>query len=495
MTAAALILVLDEGTTSTRALLFGIDGSIHGCAQRPIETRHPRPGWVEQDAGAIWAATLACAREMVAAAGGAGNIAAIGIANQRETIVAWDRSTGEPLAPAIIWQDRRTADTCAELVARGHEPTVAAATGLVINPYFSASKIGWMLDHVATVRDAGERLMIGTIDSWLTFKLTRGAHVTDASNASRTMLMRLDGDTWDDGLCDLFGVPVAALPDIVDSSGIVGTTDPDLLGGAIPIAALIGDQQGATIGQGCLTPGATKATFGTGAFILTHAGSVPPRSQHRLLATVLSQVGGRRDYALEGSLFVAGSMIQWLRDRLGIISSAPETEALARSVADSGGVTVVPAFSGLGAPHWRSDVSASIHGLTLATGRGELVRATLESIVHQIVDLGDAFAADGVCWTKIRADGGMIANDWLAQDLADMLRLPVERPANVESTARGAAMLASVGVGIYRSVDEAVAAMLPPMRVFEPKLDDAARHQRLARWRHVLAGVLAEGGG
>ena len=486
-----MILVLDEGTTSTRALLFADDGSIHGCAQRPIETRHPRPGWVEQDAGAIWASTLACAREMVAAAGGAGAIAAIGIANQRETIVAWDRTTGEPLAPAITWQDQRTARTCADLVAREHEQGVAAATGLVINPYFSATKIAWLLNHVPAVRDAGGRLMVGTIDSWLTFKLTCGAHVTDASNASRTMLMRLDRDSWDDGLCDLFGVRAAALPNIVDSSGIVGTTDPALLGAAIPIAALIGDQQGATIGQGCLVPGATKATFGTGAFILTHAGSLPPRSHQRLLTTVLSQVGGRRDYALEGSLFVAGSMIQWLRDKLGLISSAPETEALARSVSDSGGVTVVPAFSGLGAPHWRSDVSASIHGLTLATGRGELVRAALEAIVHQIVDLGDAFAADGLHWTMIRADGGMIANDWLAQDLADMLRLPVERPANVESTARGAAMLASVGVGIHRSVEDAAAAMLPPMRVFEPNLDAAARDRRLARWQDVLAGVLA----
>lgn len=486
-----MIIVLDEGTTSTRALLFGEDGSVHGCAQRAIETRHPRAGWVEQDAGAIWASTLACAREMVAAAGGAGNIAAIGIANQRETIVAWDRISGEPLAPAIVWQDQRTSAICTNLIARGHESDVAAATGLVINPYFSASKIGWLLEHVAPVRDAGERLMVGTIDSWLTYKLTRGTHVTDASNASRTMLMRLEGATWDEELCGLFGVRVDALPQIVDSSGVVGTTDPALLGGAIPIAALIGDQQGATIGQGCLAPGATKATFGTGAFILAHAGPVPPRSNHRLLTTVLCQVGGRRDYALEGSLFVAGSMIQWLRDKLGLISSAPETEAIARSVADSGGVTVVPAFSGLGAPHWRSDVAASIHGLTLATGRGELVRAALEAVVHQIVDLGDAFAADGLAWTMVRADGGMIANDWLAQDLADMLRLPVERPANVESTARGAAMLASVGVGIHRSIDDAAAAMLPPMRVFEPNLSDALRDSRLARWHHVLAGVLA----
>ena len=485
-----LILVLDEGTTSTRALLFGPDGTIHGCSQRPIGSSHPRPGWVEQDAGEIWAATLSCAREMVTVAGGADRIAAIGIANQRETIVAWDRGTGEPLAPAIVWQDRRTADICAGLREAGHEPMVAEATGLLIDPYFSATKIAWLVDQVDAVRAAGERLMVGTIDSWLAYKLTRGAHVTDASNASRTSLMRLDGADWDDDLCDLFSVHKASLPTIVDNAGIIGTTDPALLGGTIPIAAMIGDQQAAMIGQGCLTPGATKATFGTGAFILTHAGAVPPRSHHRLLTTVLCQVGGRRDYALEGSLFIAGSMIQWLRDKLGIIASAPETEALARSVADSGGVTIVPAFAGLGAPHWRSDIAGSIHGLTFGTGRGELVRAALESIVHQIVDLAGAFAADGGRWTMIRADGGMIANDWLAQDLADMLRLPVERPANVESTARGAAMLAAVGIGLYATVEEAARAMLPPMRRFEPNLDETIREQRLDRWHAVLASEL-----
>ena len=487
-----MILVLDEGTTSTRALLFGEDGQIHGCAQRPVASRYPQPGWVEQDAGAIWAATLACAREMVAVAGGADAIAAIGIANQRETIVAWDGASGEPLAPAIIWQDQRTADSCAELIARGHEPTVAAATGLTINPYFSATKIGWMIAHIPAVREAGERLMIGTIDSWLAYKLTGGVHVTDASNASRTMLMRLDGHDWDQGLCALFGVRAGALPTIVDSVGVIGMTDPALLGGAISITAMIGDQQAATIGQGCLVPGATKATFGTGAFILTHAGSAPPRSTHGLLTTVLSQIDGRRDYALEGSLFVAGSMIQWLRDKLGVIASAPETEALARSVADSGGVTIVPAFTGLGAPHWRSDLAASIHGLTLGTGRGELVRAALESIVHQIVDLGDAFAADAARWTMVRADGGMISNDWLAQDLADMLQLPVERPANIESTARGAAMLASVGAGIHRSIGEAAQAMLPAMRVFTPDMALDERAERLARWHRVLADALGQ---
>ena len=488
---APLILVLDEGTTSTRALLFGIDGAIHACAQRAIGARHPQPGWVDQDAGAIWAATLAVAREMAVAAGGPQRIAAIGITNQRETVVAWDRATGEPLAPAIVWQDRRTAGACDALRLQGVEPRVSEATGLRLDPYFSGTKIGWLLDHVPALRAAGDRLAVGTIDSWLTWKLTRGLHVTDASNASRTLLMPLTGADWDDGLCALFGVPRPCLPAIVDSAGDIGMTAADLLGAPIPITALVGDQQAATVGQGCLAPGATKATFGTGAFILTSTGTTPPRSEHRLLSTVLTQIGGQRSYALEGSLFVAGGMIQWLRDKLGIIASAPETEALARSVDSSGGVTIIPAFAGLGAPQWRSDIAGSIHGLTLGTGRGEIVRAALEAVVHQIVDLAVTFAADGAAWTRLRADGGMIANDWLAQDLADMLGIGIERPVNVESTARGAAMLAAVGAGLFPSLAGAAQAMLPPMTLFEPRMAPDERLQRLDRWHAVLEGVLA----
>ena len=488
---APLILVLDEGTTSTRALLFGANGEIHGCAQRAIETRHPRPGWVEQDAGAIWAATLAVAREMVAAAGGPQRIAAIGITNQRETVVVWDRTTGEPLAPAIVWQDRRTAEACDALRLQGVEARVSESTGLLLAPYFSGTKIGWLLDQVPAVREAGERLAVGTIDSWLTWKLTGGLHVTDATNASRTLLMPLTGADWDEGLCDLLGVPRRYLPAIVDSAGVIGATATELFGAPVPIAALVGDQQAAMVGQGCLAPGATKATFGTGAFILTSTGDKPPRSDHRLLSTVLTQVDGRRSYALEGSLFVAGSMIQWLRDKLGIIASAPETEALACSVASSGGVTIVPAFSGLGAPQWRSDIAGSIHGLTLGTGRGEIVRAALEAVVHQVVDLAATFAADGAVWTRLRADGGMIANDWLAQDLADMVGIGVERPASVESTARGAAMLAAVGVGLFPSLADAAKAMLPPMTLFEPRMPPEERQQRLDCWHEVLEGVLA----
>jgi glycerol kinase len=484
-----LILVLDEGTTSTRALLFGLDGEIHGCSQRAIETLHPRPGWVEQDAGAIWAATLASARDMVGIADG--RIAAIGITNQRETVVAWDRQTGEPLSPAIVWQDRRSAAACEELKSRGLEERISESTGLLLDPYFSATKIRWLLDNVSGVREAGDRLMAGTIDSWLTYKLTRGAHVTDASNASRTLLMPLATNTWDDGLCDLFGVPSTCLPEVVDTAGVAGSAAPDWFGAAIPIASRAGDQQAATVGQGCGAIGATKATFGTGAFILTHAGTTPPHSRHRLLSTVLTQIGGRRTYALEGSLFAAGSMIQWLRDKLGLIASAPETEALARSVPSSGGVTVIPAFGGLGAPHWRSDIAGSIHGLTFGTGRGELVRAALEAVVHQIVDLAACFAADGAAWTEIRADGGMIANDWLAQDLADMLALDVERPANIESTARGAAMLAAVGAGLHPSLEAACAAMLPPMTRFTPSMPAEVRERRLAQWHSVLGAALA----
>jgi len=486
-----LILVLDEGTTSTRALLFGLDGEIRGCSQRAIETLHPRPGWVEQDAGAVWAATLASARDMITIAGSPARIAAIGIANQRETVVAWDRKTGEPLSPAIVWQDRRTAAACEELKGRRIERQVSESTGLLLDPYFSATKIRWLLDHVPSVAEAGDRLMVGTIDSWLTYKLTRGLHVTDATNASRTLLMPLAADGWDEGLCELFGVPPTCLPEIVDTSGVAGSTAPDWFGAAIPIASRVGDQQAATVGQGCGSIGATKATFGTGAFILTHAGTTPPHSRHRLLSTVLTQIDGQRTYALEGSLFAAGSMIQWLRDRLGLIASAPETEALARSVPSSGGVTVIPAFGGLGAPHWRSDIAGSIHGLTFGTGRGELVRAALEAVVHQIVDLAGCFAADGAAWTEIRADGGMIANDWLAQDLADMLALEVERPANIESTARGAAMLAAVGVGLHPSLDAACNAMIPSMTRFTPSMPADTRESRLAQWRAVLEAALA----
>jgi len=483
-----LILVLDEGTTSTRAMLFTARGELRGTAQNELAQHYPRPGWVEHDAAEIWDKTLACARAMVEQAGGAHAIAAIGIANQRETVVAWDRTSGEPLARAIVWQDRRTAPLCEKLRAAGHEDAVRAATGLLLDPYFSATKMRWLLDHEPAVAEAARagRLAFGTIESWLAFKLT-GAHLSDAGNASRTLLLPLTGETWDEGLCGLFGVPLNALPRVVDSAGTFGTTT--LLGGAIPLRGLAGDQQAATIGQGCLAPGETKATYGTGAFILANKGARVPGSDHRLLGTVLHQLGGTRHYALEGSVFVAGSLIQWLRDSLKMIVRADETEELARSVTDSAGVVVVPALSGLGAPHWRSEARGSITGLSFAATRAHVVRAALEAISHQTQDLAAAFAADGAEWTELRIDGGMSANDWLAQDIADLTALPVVRPGFVETTALGAAMLVAVGAGLHASLEHAAAAMIGPARRFEPAMDGDAREARLAAWRRALAAT------
>jgi glycerol kinase len=487
LSVAELILVLDEGTTSTRAMLFAPDGRCLGTAQRELTQHYPAPGLVEHDAAEIWAHTHACAAEMVAAAGGAERIAAIGITNQRETIVFWDRTTGEPLAPAIVWQDRRTAGICAELKAAGHEPAVQAKTGLLLDPYFSGSKIGWALANWPELRAAGDRLAVGTVESWLVWKLTGGLHVTDATNASRTALMAIGSGGWDDGLLALFGVPRAALPEIVDCAGRFGETS--LFGAPIPICGLAGDQQAATIGQACLRPGDTKATYGTGAFVLTATGHTLPSSRNRLLATVAWQLGGERAYALEGSVFVAGSLIKWLRDDIGLIGQASETEAVARSVADNGGVFLVPALSGLGAPWWRPDARAAISGLSFSAKRAHIVRAALEAQAHQTNDLMTAFAADGSDWTCLRIDGGMAANDWIAQDLADMLGIEVERPAFVETTAMGAAMLAGVGAGLFRSLEDAAALRGPTAR-FAPKLPEDERRARLEGWGRAMQGVL-----
>ncbi len=486
-----LILVLDAGTTSTRAMLFDRSGGLRATAQQALAQHYPQPGWVEHDAGEIWQRTLAVARQVVTEAGGADRIACIGITNQRETVVAWDRQSGEPLHRALVWQDRRTADACAALRAAGHEPMVQEATGLLLDPYFSATKLRWLIDREPAVRAASltGRLALGTVESWLTFKLTGGAHITDASNASRTSLLALSGADWDAGLCDLFGVPRGALGEVTDNAGALGTCLAEHFGAAIPITGLAGDQQSATIGQGCLSPGETKATYGTGAFVLANMGSVIPRSHNRLLGTVLVQLGGQRSYALEGSVFIAGSLIQWLRDSLGLIVSAAESETLARSVPDSGGVVVVPALSGLGAPHWRPEARASITGLSFATTRAHLVRAALEAMAAQTLDLAEAFARDGARWTSLRIDGGMSANDWIAQDLADMLDLPVERPHFVETTALGAAMLAGLGSGLFASLEEAAGAMRGDVSGFSPKLSDEKRNARIVAWRKALEGA------
>jgi glycerol kinase len=484
------LLVIDEGTTSTRAMLFGADGACLAVEQKELRQHVPQPGWLEHDAEEIWAASLACARGAAEQGGGADRIAAIGITNQRETVAFWSRRTRRALAPAIVWQDRRTADSCQRLREAGREPMVQAKTGLLLDPYFSASKIAWALDHWPQLREAGADLCVGTIESWLVFRLTGGLHISDATNASRTALMDIGRGIWDDDLLGLWGVPRRALPDIVDCAGISGKTLKEHFGHAIPITGLAGDQQAASIGQACLSDGDTKATYGTGAFILTNTGTELRASRNRLLSTIAWQLGGLRSYALEGSVFVAGSLIKWLRDELGLIGTAPDSETLARSVPDSGGVQIVPAHSGLGAPHWQPHARGAITGLSFATGRAHLVRAALEAMAHQTRDLMDAFAADGAPWRLLRIDGGMASNDWLAQDLADMLDLTVERPAFVETTALGAAMLAAVGCGLYRGLGEA-AAMRGAVNRFEPNMADETRRDRLDGWRRAIASVLA----
>ncbi len=487
-----LILVIDEGTTSTRAMLFRPDGQCIATQAMELTQHYPQPGWVEHDAAEIWDRTLAVTRAVIDQAGGAARISAIGITNQRETVVFWDKTTGAPLAPAIVWQDRRTAAICRDLKEAGHEDAVQAKTGLLLDPYFSGSKIGWAMANWPQLAEAGDRLAIGTVESWLVWKLTAnenrgGLHITDATNASRTALMAIGSGGWDDGLIDLFGVPRAALPDIVDCAGRFGETT--LFGPAIPICGMAGDQQAATIGQSCLAPGQTKATFGTGAFILTQAGPTPPVSRHRLLSTVAWQLGGKRAYALEGSVFVAGSLIKWLRDSIGLIGTAAETEALARSVADNGGVYLVPALSGLGAPWWQPEARASISGLSFTNTRAHIVRAALEAMAHQAHDLKTAFAADGTDWQALRIDGGMVSNDWMAQDMADILGITVERPAFAETTALGAAMLAGVGSGLFTGLEQA-SVMRGTVEVFEPGMDQGTHMKRLDGWAAAVKSVI-----
>lgn len=489
--AADNILVLDEGTTSTRAVLFAPDGAPLHVAQQELTQHYPAPGRVEHDPAEIWDKTLAVARQVIGDAGGPDAVAAIGITNQRETVVAWDRKTGAPLARAIVWQDRRTAAFCAQMRDAGHEAAVQTKTGLLLDPYFSGTKMRWLLDNEPAVAEAAQagRLALGTIESWLVWKLTGGDHISDASNASRTQLLGLASGVWDEGLCDLLGVPRDALPQVVDSAGDLGMTQADLFGKPLPICGLAGDQQAAMVGQGCLSAGDSKATYGTGAFVLANMGRTVPQSQHRLLGTVLYQLSGERHYALEGSIFVAGSLIKWLRDQLGLIGNASDTAALAASVTDSAGVTVIPALSGLGAPHWRPEARAVIAGLSFASEKAHVVRAALESMAHQTHDLATAFAADGAPWTRLRIDGGMSANDWMAQDLADILALDVERPAYVETTALGAGILAGFGAGLFASLDEAARAMGSKTRSFTPQMDEQVRRERLARWHAALENI------
>ncbi len=487
------ILVIDEGTTSTRAVAFTLDGHIAAEARQPLTQGFPKSGWVEHDAGEIWARSLACAEE-VAEKVGADSVACIGITNQRETVVFWDRETRQPLSPAIVWQDRRTAEMCARLKAAGHEPEVQAKTGLLLDPYFSATKIGWALQNwpeVARAADAG-RLCAGTVDAYLRFRLSKGeVFETDASNAARTLLMDLAAQSWDPGLCDLFGAPEGLLPFIGDCSGALGVAV--IAGREIPVTGAAGDQQAAAVGQGCFAPGAVKATYGTGAFLIANAGAAPPASHNRLLATLGWKLGGKTAYALEGSIFVAGSAVQWLRDGLGLIGDAVETEALARSVPDSGGAMFVPAFAGLGAPWWEPEARGVISGLSGGTSRAHIVRACLESMGNQTADVLEAMAADGVEPGVVKVDGGMVRNDWLCQDLADALGIEIERPEIIETTAMGAAMLAGVGAGLFASLEEAESAMRRVDRRFQPQVNTGSA--ALAARSLEDGGEAGQGGG
>ncbi len=490
------VLAIDQGTTSTRAMLFDREARMVSVAQRELPQHYPRAGWVEHDAKDIWRDTLAVVREAIAgSAVSLDRIAAIGVANQRETVVVWDRSTGEPIHRAIVWQDRRTADLCASLKAEGTEEEVQAKTGLLLDPYFSATKLAWILDNVAGARSRAERgeLAFGTIDSFLLWRLTGGAvHATDATNASRTMLYDIHAQRWDADLCRLFRIPEALLPEVRDNSGSFGVTAAGLLDRQIPIGGMAGDQQAALIGQACFDPGMVKSTYGTGCFLLLNTGEKAVRSANRLLTTPAYRLNGRTTYAVEGSIFVAGAAIKWLRDGLGILGDAAELEKLATQVADSHGVYMVPAFVGLGAPHWDPDARAAIHGLTLDATGAHLARAALEAVAYQTLDLLDAMKADG-CATPsaLRVDGGMAANGWLCQFLADILDCRVDRPVNVETTALGAAFLAGLATGVWKDLEE-VSRTWSAGESFSPAMSGERRQALVQGWRKALQRTLSD---
>ena len=486
------LLAIDQGTTSTRAIVFGRDGARLAAAQRELPQAYPHSGWVEHDALRIWDDVLACVREALATAKlGAADIAAIGITNQRETTVLWERASGKPIHPAIVWQDRRTADWCREHNSAERERWLQQKTGLLLDPYFSATKIAWTLDQVKGARARAERgeLAFGTIDSWLLWKLSGGKlHATDATNASRTLLYNLHTQDWDAELLDFFGVPAKLLPEVRDSAADYGKSEAALFGGAIPIGALVGDQQSATVGQACFKPGMIKSTYGTGCFLVLNTGDQPAQSRHRLLNTVGYRLGGRTTHALEGSIFVAGAAVQWLRDAVRLIGAAGETEALARSIDGTQGVYLVPAFTGLGAPYWDPQARGAIFGLTRDSGIAHIVRAALESVCYQTRDLLEAMREDATPPTELRVDGGMAVNDWLMQFLSDILGIPVVRPQTVETTALGAALLAGLQADVYASLDE-IGALWRIDRRFEPALDAARADTLYAGWREAVSRV------
>ncbi len=485
------IIAIDQGTTSTRALLFDEQAVPVAVTQVEYPQYHPRSGWVEQDPEDIWRDTVAIVRALLKKAGlAAPDIAAIGITNQRETTLLWDRVTGDPLHRAIVWQDRRTADACAALKTAGHEPLVRQRTGLLLDPYFSGTKLAWLLDNIPNARtraQAGE-LAFGTVDSFLLWRLTGGkVHATDATNASRTLLFDIHRQCWDPALLALLDIPASLLPRVGDSSEIYGATDPDLFGAPIPIGGVAGDQQAALVGHGCFSPGSAKATYGTGCFLLLNAGDQAPAPIDGLVTTTAYRLDGKPAYAIEGSIFVAGAAVKWLRDQLAILSEAKETELLAASLPDNGGVYFVPAFVGLGAPHWRPEASGLITGLTLDSGRAHLARAALEAVAYQTADLVDAM---GMRPANLCVDGGMVANGWLCRFLANMLDLPIIRPPTLEVTARGAAALAGMAVGLWdRTI---VSPDNPHADHFQSAMPKDERRGLRAGWQEAIARTLLQ---
>ena len=487
-----ILLAIDQGTSSSRCIAFSARGSIVALDQQPFEQIYPAPGWVEHDPEVIWASILSTTREVLKRLGSEQRqIAAIGLTNQRETTLLWDRRTGIPVHNAIVWQDRRTAEHCRRLQEIGREDEVIEKTGLRLDPYFSATKLSWMFEHVSGAREAAAagELAFGTVDTFLIWRLTGGrVHATDVSNASRTALFDIRRGRWDEELCELFGVPLKCLPEVRDSAGDYGRTDASVFGQTLPICGVAGDQQAALVGQACFSEGSVKSTYGTGAFLILNTGRRLVRSQNRLLTTIAYRLGGETTYALEGSILSAGSTIQWLRDGLGIISRAAEIEPLAQSVANSGGVYLLPAFTGLGAPYWDPDARGAIVGLTRASSRGEIARAGLDSVVYQTRDLLDAMAADGIGPSQLKVDGGMAQNRFFLQRLADVLGVPILRPRMAESTAFGAACLAGLGHGIYQSLDDIARLWEGDVRC-EPKLDVFTRDEEMQGWRKALQRV------
>ncbi|MFL0805443.1 MAG: glycerol kinase GlpK [Agarilytica sp.] len=493
MSLSQLILAIDQGTTSSRAIVFDKDANVISVAQQEFTQHYPDNGWVEHDPEEIWSTTLAVSQQAVSDAEKQnGQVVAIGITNQRETTIVWDRDTGKPIYNAIVWQDRRTADVCQLLKDQNLESDTQARTGLLLDPYFSATKVAWILDNVDGARKKAEagKLAFGTVDSFLLSRLTKGAvHATDATNASRTSLYNINTGDWDDALLKRFNVPKSVLPDVRDCAADFGSASADFFGKAIPIAGIAGDQQAAAIGQACFHEGETKSTYGTGCFAMMNIGKTPSISQHRLLTTVAYQLDGEASYALEGSIFMAGAAVQWLRDEMKLIQRAEETENIAASIDDTNGVYLVPAFTGLGAPYWEPSARGALVGLSRGAGRAEVVRATLESVCYQTHDLTAAMAADSKTPHRVRVDGGMVANHWVLQYLADILNVTIDKPKVIETTALGAAFLAGLHVGIYKSLED-IRSTWQLEEQFSPNMSDAVRTEKLEGWRSAVKQVL-----